>query len=162
MGLFDIFKKEQLTEEEKAQKQAEKQKQHEERVKQAQENYKRMQANRNVMLEVVGGMPGLSKFTRIFKGKNPGEIRLDKMNVNLITYQWGEQGSRSVGKAAAGAIIGGVLTGGVGTIVGAAIGAKKKDKSLLTLVVEKDGRTYTVAFRCDDKQYGKFSEYCLS
>lgn len=38
---------------------------------------------------------------------------------------------RSAGKAAAGAIIGGVLTGGIGAIAGAAIGGRKKDDSVI-------------------------------
>ncbi|MBM7600355.1 hypothetical protein JOC34_002746 [Virgibacillus halotolerans] len=41
-----------------------------------------------------------------------------------------EKHTRSAGKAAAGAIVGGVLTGGLGAIAGAAIGGKKKDDSL--------------------------------
>src|SRR5690625_6657978 len=40
-----------------------------------------------------------------------------------------EKHTRSAGKAAAGAIVGGVLTGGVGAIAGAAIGGRKKDDS---------------------------------
>lgn len=40
-----------------------------------------------------------------------------------------EKHTRSAGKAAAGAIIGGVLTGGLGAIAGAAIGGRKKDDS---------------------------------
>lgn len=40
-----------------------------------------------------------------------------------------EKHTRSAGKAAAGAIIGGVLTGGVGAIAGAAIGGRKRDAS---------------------------------
>lgn len=40
-----------------------------------------------------------------------------------------EKHTRSAGKAAAGAIIGGALTGGVGAVAGAAIGGRKRDAS---------------------------------
>lgn len=45
---------------------------------------------------------------------------------------------RSLGKAAAGAIIGGVLTGGIGLIAGAAIGGRKR-KEASYLIRFKDG-----------------------
>lgn len=52
---------------------------------------------------------------------------------NKLYYYLGshkeEKHTRSAGKAAAGAIIGGVLTGGVGAIAGAAIGGRKKEDS---------------------------------
>ncbi len=41
-----------------------------------------------------------------------------------------EKHTRSAGKAAAGAIVGGVLTGGLGAIAGAAIGGRKRDDSV--------------------------------
>lgn len=53
----------------------------------------------------------------------------DKLYYYLGSYK--EQAhTRSGGKAAAGAIIGGALTGGVGAVIGAAIGGRKKDDSL--------------------------------
>lgn len=45
---------------------------------------------------------------------------------------------RSAGKAAAGAIVGGVLTGGAGLIAGAALGGRRRSKSTF-LVVFDDG-----------------------
>ena len=44
-----------------------------------------------------------------------------------------EKHTRSAGKAAAGAIVGGVLTGGIGAVAGAAIGGRKKDDSIFFL-----------------------------
>lgn len=52
---------------------------------------------------------------------------------------------RSGGKAAAGAIIGGVLTGGIGLIVGAAIGGRKR-------------KTASYLIRLDDGGYIAFEE----
>ena len=60
---------------------------------------------------------------------------------------------RSAGKAAAGAIIGGVLTGGVGLLVGAAFGGRRRQEGSY-LVHFKDG-SY-VAFTTKDKTVIKF------
>lgn len=50
---------------------------------------------------------------------------------DITSISFDEQSHRSVGKAATGAIVGGVLTGGIGLIAGAALGAKAhKNKSL--------------------------------
>lgn len=56
-----------------------------------------------------------------------------------------EENYRSAGKAAAGAIIGGVLTGGVGLVAGAAIGGRRRGE-----------RTFLIAF--NDGQFIAFSE----
>lgn len=167
MNLFSnmkkMFEENQETEEEKRRKKEEKLKHRMEKAEKMQERIKKMESSIFVMLDFIGGMPGVPKHARLYKGNHPGEIKIEKNNVQLLSYQWGEQGVRSVGKAAAGAIIGGVLTGGVGAIVGGAMGGKKKDKSTLTLVVQNNsGQTYQLSFRCDEKQYNKFSKYVLS
>jgi len=66
---------------------------------------------------------GFSKKTIIIPTTDIVEIGL-----NQETY-------RSAGKAAAGAIIGGVLTGGIGLLAGAALGGKRRKENELTLVV---------------------------
>jgi hypothetical protein len=43
---------------------------------------------------------------------------------------------RSAGKAAAGAIVGGLLTGGIGLIAGAAIGGKRRKENQLHLIIK--------------------------
>jgi hypothetical protein len=58
---------------------------------------------------------------------------------------WQEAASRSAGKAAAGAIIGGVLTGGLGLLAGAAIGGRKKDASTAVVTFEDGQRLYVKA-----------------
>ena len=47
---------------------------------------------------------------------------------------------RSAGKAAAGAIAGGLLTGGIGLIAGAALGGKRRNKNELLLIVRYNAR----------------------
>ncbi|MBY6052782.1 hypothetical protein [Cytobacillus firmus] len=127
------------------------------------------QAEKNVStieLDYIGGHPKITKKSvKIRKGVQPNEIviinGINEMKATLLEYQWGEQGVRSVGKAATGAIIGGVLTGGLGAIAGAAIGAKKKDKSILHLAVEQNGQTYHMQLRADQKKYNEFAKKIL-
>jgi hypothetical protein len=57
------------------------------------------------------------------------KISIDKKDIHGVSFEKG--GSRSVGKTLAGAVIGGALTGGIGLLVGGALGAKKKNLSEL-------------------------------
>ncbi|RKQ29968.1 hypothetical protein [Oceanobacillus halophilus] len=121
---------------------------------------------KKVEFEYIGGHPKFDrKRIKIRKGSEDGQIILDdilnEVEANLVEYQWGEQSKRSVGKAATGAIIGGVLTGGVGAIAGGAIGAKKKDDSVLRLGIEEHGRTYEVLLRADQTKYNEFTKKVL-
>ncbi|MDN4093563.1 hypothetical protein QYF48_12130 [Brevibacillus agri] len=76
-----------------------------------------------------------------------------KYKIQVIHVEWDEQGQRSLGKAAAGAIVGGVLTGGIGLIAGAAIGGRKKDNSI-AIVRYKDGDfEREIYFRADASKY---------
>ncbi|USK31534.1 hypothetical protein LIT32_26040 (plasmid) [Bacillus sp. CMF21] len=119
-------------------------------------------------IEYIGGHPRLKggKKIKIIKGELPGEITITSgMLVNfkakLLEYSWGEQGKRSIGKAATGAIVGGVLTGGIGAIAGAAIGGKKKDNSVLTIAIEEAGNQYNIQLRADQSKYNEFTKKVL-
>jgi len=57
--------------------------------------------------------------------------RIPVKSEDIIDISLEEKSSRSVGKTATGAIVGGLLTGGIGLIAGAAIGASKKNQSML-------------------------------
>lgn len=59
-----------------------------------------------------------------------------------------EETYRNGGKAVAGALIGGVLTGGIGLLAGAAIGGRRRKEGLY-LVTFKDG--HHLAFKTNDK-----------
>ena len=72
----------------------------------------------------------LTGFTSVKKIIKPNDII--EVGLNQETY-------RSGGKAAAGAIIGGVLTGGIGLLAGAAIGGKRRKENQLTLIVNDNG-----------------------
>jgi hypothetical protein len=85
----------------------------------------------------------------ISKGKEPGTLKFktglfSSTTMGIESVDWLHSDTRSAGKAAAGAIIGGVLTGGLGAIAGAAIGGRKKDAS--TAVIRfADGQQLHVA-----------------
>jgi hypothetical protein len=82
-----------------------------------------------------------------WSGLNPVTI-----NANEIAgVSFDEKSKRSVGKAAAGAIIGGVLTGGVGLLVGGAIGARKKDVSNIYITIRHNDRELDVILKAGKK-----------
>lgn len=60
----------------------------------------------------------------------------------LLGVEWSYDTKRNAGAAAAGAILGGVLTGGIGAIAGAAIGGRKRDNSTAILHIEDVGEIY--------------------
>lgn len=85
---------------------------------------------------VIGGKNHLPKSTgNVYKmvdeNKEYGEgvVEINKKLYYFLGSHKDEKHTRSAGKAAAGAIVGGVLTGGLGAVAGAAIGGRKKDDS---------------------------------
>lgn len=68
---------------------------------------------------------------------NPDDII--EVGLNQETY-------RSAGKTAAGAIVGGLLTGGIGLIAGAALGGKRRKENQLHLVIKYMNRECEVLF----------------
>ena len=91
---------------------------------------------KQAMFTVIGGQNFLPKsagniYLMMSEEKEYGEGVVDikgRLYYFLGTHKE-EKHTRSAGKAAAGAIVGGVLTGGIGAIAGAAIGGRKKDDS---------------------------------
>lgn len=77
---------------------------------------------------------------------------------DIINVSLEKADKRSLGKAATGAVIGGVLTGGIGALAGAAIGGRSKDKSVIVLTIKYGPATVDVLFGGDDvsKKYGQF------
>ncbi|UAY53447.1 SHOCT domain-containing protein [Ferruginibacter albus] len=73
-------------------------------------------------------MVGFSRKTILLNPDDIVEVGLDQE-----TY-------RSAGKAAAGAIVGGILTGGIGLLAGAALGGKRRKENHLHLVVNYNGQ----------------------
>ncbi|WP_078379119.1 SHOCT domain-containing protein [Sutcliffiella halmapala] len=82
----------------------------------------------------------------------------------FMGVDWGESSTRNVGKAAAGAIVGGVLTGGVGAVVGAAVGGKKKDnsKAIITLLEKETKRKILLHIHCDQDKLQEISAFPIA
>ena len=108
-------------------------------------------------------LPTPIKVANLSKGNKPSEIIAEvpfagKKKLNLKGIEWEESHARSVGKAAAGAIVGGALTGGIGAVAGAAIGGKRKDTSKAFLIlVDQEGAEHEVHIYCDEKLYIQLS-----
>lgn len=74
--------------------------------------------------------------------KSSESFRIEKDEILAISNE--KSGHRSVGKTAAGAIVGGVLTGGIGLIVGGALGARKQDTSEVFVTYKYNGVELTL------------------
>lgn len=102
------------------------------------------------------GYPGWDTPMKVTLVINRGAIRvrgpLNSKNVyfsadKIRDISFDFQKKRSGTRAATGALVGGVLTGGIGLLAGAAIGAKAKDKSQLVILFEDEqGRERTLVF----------------
>lgn len=94
--------------------------------------------------EVIGGQNLFKKSSaNIYKMVTENDEGLVKVKGKLYYFLGIDKNinhERSVGKAAAGAIVGGVLTGGIGAIAGAAIGGRKKESSTFYLDLDYDTR----------------------
>lgn len=86
--------------------------------------------------------------------KGSESFRIEKDEILAISNE--KSGHRSVGKTAAGAIVGGVLTGGIGLIVGGALGARKQNTSEVFVTYKYNGVELTLNLKPDkntDKVY---------
>lgn len=80
--------------------------------------------------------------SRILLRKGLEICSISKDDIVAISNE--KSGSRSVGKTAAGAIVGGFLTGGIGLIVGGALGARKTDTSEVYITYKYNGIELTI------------------
>jgi hypothetical protein len=76
---------------------------------------------------------------------------------NIIDVSFDKATSRSAGKTVAGALIGGMLTGGIGLLIGGALGAKKKNLSELFIRIIYNEREFIIALKT-----GKYTERIYS
>lgn len=93
-------------------------------------------------LEVVKGSAGITGKAHFFQTKTRGLVKVlsggqRTKQLQIVSIAWEEKTTRSVGKSAAGAIGGGLLAGPIGLILGAAVGAKKKEVSTAVIVFEE-------------------------
>ncbi|PFP30250.1 hypothetical protein COJ96_05935 [Bacillus sp. AFS073361] len=84
---------------------------------------------------------------------------LTKNTWMLDGIEWEESATRSAGKAAGGAIIGTMVAGPLGTIAGAAIGGRKRDRSkaFVYLINPETNEEVALHIRCDEKSYREIS-----
>lgn len=123
------------------------------------------QANQ-IPLTYLGGHPDLQGPVNVgvaakedaiclYRGTNP-VVKISK--ADIINVSLDKASKRSLGKAAAGAIVGGVLTGGLGLLAGAALGGRKKDDSVIVITIKYGLATVDVLLGGDNvsKKYGQF------
>lgn len=114
----------------------------------------------NYKVKYIIGYPGWDKpetvsvsigkgAVRIYKPFTSQEILIDAGKITDVSFD--AISKRSGSRAATGALIGGVLTGGIGLLAGAAIGAKAKDKSELHIYFQENGMQRHVLLQTKDK-----------
>ncbi|HAK1261693.1 TPA: hypothetical protein H1115_001028 [Listeria monocytogenes] len=118
-------------------------------------------------LEIISGKEqiGLKSNLTYMTEIAPGVVVFDN-NETQYVYQgfiWNQDSKRSAGKTATGAIVGGVLTGGIGAIAGGAIGAKKKDisYSVISLLRVSDASPVQLIIKCNKKKASKLGSFTI-
>lgn len=118
-------------------------------------------------LELISGKEQIgtkSKLTNMIE-VSPGIVTFDNLQTQYVYqgFSWNQDSKRNMGKAATGAIIGGVLTGGVGAIAGGAFGAKKKDISfaVVSLLRIQDGIPIQLVVKCNKKKASQLGEFTI-
>ncbi len=126
-------------------------------------------SKRRVQIEILSGANQIFVFNvkkaTMVEGDSPGEVTFGKdLKFYFLGIDRDRSHSRSVGKTAAGTIIGSVLLPGVGTVVGAAIGAKKKDTSVaeIDLINIDTKQPVTLVIKCDPAKMKELSSFPLS
>jgi hypothetical protein len=126
-------------------------------LKEHQKKLKAAGRTKLMFMDYVNGHPNLpaNRMISIIQDLEKNTLTLSGNLITVTKLEWDEKGSRSVGKAAVGAIVGGVLTGGIGLIAGAAIGGKKNDNSLAILTCTDGTVEYTIYLRANAEKYQK-------
>lgn len=115
----------------------------------------------------VIGYPGWDKPSNVKVVINEGVVRIIDASYppkdiyinakDILDISFDAKFKRSGARAATGALIGGVLTGGIGLLAGAAIGAKAKDKSEMVILFNEDGREREVLLQTKEHTNAVFN-----
>lgn len=117
-------------------------------------------------VKYIIGYPGWDNKRNVNVSANKGVVRIyepvfkKEILINgqdILDISFDAKSKRSGARAATGALIGGVLTGGIGLLAGAAIGAKAKDKSEIVLLFNENGRERQVLLQTKDKTNAVFN-----
>ena len=120
----------------------------------------------SVELEYLGGHPNISRTGTCAVSREGDRLVIKTGGVfsssmvgipvqNVTGLQLEKRDGRSLGKAVAGTVIGGALTGGIGALAGLAIGGRRHDQSVILMGVNIDGRQFTLAFHGDPRKYAQ-------
>lgn len=133
--------------------------------------FDRMKASMGrIHLTYLGGYPELPKQQRVEIERMGDDVKLyisykdeplASIPVSTIKSVKLERGSsRSLGKGAAGAIVGGVVAGPIGLLAGGALGARKKKESVIVVTVNFGSAELEVLFGGEyaEKSYPKFAQ----
>lgn len=126
----------------------------EELLQEKQQNAEKEEMRKGLNVEYLGGYPkwinpckvnfSIEDNSIVLK-KGIDSMRISKDEIIAISNE--KSGTRSAGKVATGAIVGGVLTGGIGLIVGGVLGAGKKDTSEIFVVYKYKETELTLNLR---------------
>ena len=117
-------------------------------------------------VKYIIGYPGWDNKVGVNVSANKGVVRIyepvfkKEILINgqdILDISFDAKSKRSGARAATGALIGGVLTGGIGLLAGAAIGASAKDKSEITILFDENGRERQVLLQTKDKTNAVFN-----
>ncbi len=87
------------------------------------------------------------KFIKLNESGWMGSASVTLYSHDILNISLDEKSKRSLGKSAAGAIIGGVLTGGIGLVAGGLIGARSKNDSVIYLTIAPNGKELNVMLK---------------
>jgi hypothetical protein len=113
---------------------------------------------RNIKVKYLSGFPeyssqdmeidfGENKLTFIPRGFLNTKPSITIPSTNIIEVSFNQDSHRSGGKAAAGAIVGGLLTGGIGLLAGAAFGGRRKKQNHLNMMVLYEDHECVLEFK---------------
>lgn len=117
-----------------------------------------------VTVEVIAGNAFIpTGQVTIIKGNEPRRLQFnfkgERKTYLVSELTWGEKKESNPTKAAATAVVGGALIGGLeGILIGGAIGAKKQDNSVATITLEVDGFLQPLYVRCTGTDYETISK----